>query len=96
MKVSDNFFNPPSLTVRVGDRVYFRSWNHAFGGRITDFHNAILIRPYPKKVKPRAFNSGLESTRLNWVTPEFTVPGTYLFNCTNHSTEMRATIRVRK
>lgn len=96
MKVSDNFFTPPSLSARVGDRIRFRSWNSAFGGTITDFHNAALTRPYPKKVKPRAFSSGIESTSLNWTTPKFTVPGTYHFICINHSTEMRATVRVRK
>ena len=102
IKTYDNYYSPSALTVRAGDRVKFRSWspfggpNFTGGPGFTDLHDAVLIRPYPKGVSAGAYRSGpLPTTNLNW-TVRFTKPGTYIFNCTNHSSEMRATIRVRK
>ena len=102
IKTYDNYYSPSSLNIRAGDKVKFRSWspfggpNFTGGPGFTDLHDAVLIQPYPKGVKASAFRSGiLPTTNLNW-TVRFTKPGTYVFNCTNHSTEMRATIRVRK
>ena len=62
-----------------------------------NLHDAVLIKPYPKGVTVKGFRSGPPpgTTNLNW-TVRFTKPGAYIFNCTNHSTEMRATIRVRR
>ena len=102
VKTYDNYYSPSSLTVRTGDKVKFRSWspfggpNFTGGPGFTDLHDAVLIRPFPRGAKPGAFRSGpLPTTNLNW-TVRFTKPGTYIFNCTNHSSEMRATIRVRR
>ena len=102
VKTYDNYYSPASLAVKVGDRVKFRSWspfggpNFTGGPGYTDLHDAVLIKPFPKGVKASAYRSGpLPTTDLNW-TVRFTKPGTYIFNCTNHSSEMRATVRVRK
>ena len=102
IKTYDDYYLPDTLTVKVGTRVKFRSWS-PFGGPngtggpgLTDLHDAVLIRPFPKAIKPRAFRSGqLPTTDLNW-TVRFTKPGRYVFNCTNHHTEMRATVTVRR
>ena len=102
VKTYDNYYSPSSLAIKVGDKVKFRSWS-PFGGPdftggpgFTDLHDAVLIKPYPRGVRASAYRSGpLPTTSLNW-TVRFTKPGTYIFNCTNHSSEMRATVRVRK
>lgn len=103
VKTYDNYYLPNSLTIKVGDRVKFRSWspfggpNYTGGPGFTDLHDAVLIKPYPKGVTAKGFRSGPPpgTTNLNW-TVRFTKPGAYIFNCTNHSGEMRATIRVRR
>lgn len=103
IKTYDNYYAPNSLSIKVGDRVKFRSWS-PFGGPdftggpgFTDLHDAVLIKPYPKGVSVKGFRSGPPpgTTNLDW-TVRFTKPGAYIFNCTNHSGEMRATIRVRR
>lgn len=98
IKVWDDYYEPNSLNLKVGNRVKFRSCN-VFSGcpGFTDIHDAVLIKPYPKGIKPRNFRSGPPpgTTDLNW-TVGFTKPGRYIFNCTNHPREMRATIRVSR
>jgi plastocyanin len=79
--VKDNFFDPRSLTVRVGARVKW-VW------RGENEHNVTFV-----KVPPHASKRGVDARRDGHFVRGFRRPGLYKYVCTLHY-GMRGTINV--
>jgi plastocyanin len=89
VKVSDDFFSPTKLTIKVGDKV-----NFVWSATNIDTHNVTLVSG-PKGVSRKQFSSLDASTRFHFERT-FTVPGKYHFQCTIHPTMMNTFITVKK
>ena len=84
VQVSSNFFAPGKLTVKKGDRVRFK-WDEF----LFDVHDVNV------KKGPVKFHSPLQAGGT-WTTKKLTKPGKYSLFCSQHPTEMRMTLTVKK
>jgi plastocyanin len=88
VKVGDNYFTSPALTVNRGTTVTWRWPGYEEAG---DVHDVGLVAG-PKGVKK--FRSEAASTDYSF-RRKLTVPGTYRLACSLHH-EMRMTVKVRQ
>jgi plastocyanin len=84
VQVSSNFYAPGKLTVKKGDRVRFK-WDEF----LFDVHDVNV------KKGPVKFHSPLQSGG-SWTTKKLTKPGKYSLFCSQHPTEMRMALTVKK
>jgi plastocyanin len=89
VKVSDDFYSPTKMTIKVGDKV-----NFVWSPTNTNTHNVTLVKA-PKGVNKRKFTSLDASTAFHFER-KFTVPGKYHFLCTLHPTMMNFYLTVKK
>ena len=89
VKVSDDFYSPTKMTIKVGDKV-----NFVWSPTNINSHNVTLVKA-PKGVNKRKFTSLTGSTDFHFER-KFTVPGKYHFLCTLHPTMMNFYLTVKK
>ncbi len=89
IKVSDDFYSPTKLTIKVGDKVDF-----VWSASNVDVHNVTLVSG-PKGVNKKQFTSLDGSTSFHFERT-LTVPGKYHFQCSIHPSMMNTFITVKK
>ena len=80
--VGSDFYNPSSVTARVGEKVRFK-WS---GG--LELHDVNVERG------PQRFHSPLKSSGT-WSTPKLKKPGSYLLRCSLHDMSLKLTVKRR-
>jgi plastocyanin len=87
--VSDDFYKPTKMTIKVGDKV-----NFVWTSTNINSHNVTLVKG-PKGVNKKKFTSLTGSTNFHFERT-FTVAGKYHFLCTLHPSMMNFYLTVKK